>query len=160
MAVTWFFRELYMINMNYRSRELVGANLCTSSNTPIFPCKKNLRTMYEQCMGHMWLRRLSWIWAIVFPQNINMWTTLWEKKIRHERGHDMGNSVANIRLRRRSHILPIYCTDVGSVANILPIYCPYYCKYMGHEIIFGLVATDILLRIRNELRNPILSIPK
>ena len=31
MAVTWFFRELYMINMNYRSRELVGVNLCTFS---------------------------------------------------------------------------------------------------------------------------------
>ena len=35
MAVTWFFRELYIINMNYRSRELVGANLCTFSNTSV-----------------------------------------------------------------------------------------------------------------------------
>ena len=51
-----------------------------------------------------------------------------------ECGHDMGNSVDSIRLRRRNHILPIY------YANILPIYCPYCCKYMGHEIIFGRVS--------------------
>ena len=38
----------------------------------------------------------------------------------------MGNSVANIRLRRRSHILPIYCANVGSVANILPILWQIY----------------------------------
>ena len=59
-------------------------------------------------MGNIWLRRLS-------PHFEN----------NHECGHDMGNSVANIQLRRRSHILPIYCANVGSVANILPIYCPY-----------------------------------
>ena len=68
-----------------------------------------------------------------------MWPTIREKKIWHECGHDMGNSVANIRLKRRSYILPIYCANVGSVANILPIYCPHCSKYMGHEIIFGRV---------------------
>ena len=31
----------------------------------------------------------------------------------------------------------IYCANVGSVAGILSIYCPYCCKYIGHEIIFG-----------------------
>ena len=50
------------------------------------------------------------------------------------------NSVANIELRRRSQILPIYCANTGSVVNILPIYFPYCCKYMGPEIIFGRVS--------------------
>ena len=59
------------------------------------------------------------------------------KKIWHDRGHDMGNSVANIRLRRQSHVLLIYYANVDSVANILPIYCPNWGKYMGHKIIFG-----------------------
>ena len=79
--------------------------------------------MYGQYMGNVWLRRLSRMWAIVFPRNAY--------NVTH-----MGNSVANIRLRRRSHILPIYCANVGSVANILPIYRPYCCQYMGPEIIF------------------------
>ena len=35
MVVKWFFQELYMINMHYRSRELIGANLCTFSNTSV-----------------------------------------------------------------------------------------------------------------------------
>ena len=56
----------------------------------------------------------------------------------------MGNRMANIRLRRRSHILPMYCTNVGSVADILPIYCPYCCKYMDHKIIFGRVIKQLL----------------
>ena len=30
-----YFGNKYMINMNYRSRELVGANLCTFSNTSV-----------------------------------------------------------------------------------------------------------------------------
>ena len=92
--------------------------------------------MYGQYMGYMWLRRLSRIWDIVFSHNDYNVAHTSKKKIWHECGHDMGNSVANIRLRRRSHILPIYCANVGSVANILPIYCPHCGQYMGHEIIF------------------------
>ena len=100
---------------------------------------KNLGAMYGQYMGHVWLWRLSGIWAIVFPHNVyNVAHTL--RKKWHKCGHYMGNSVANIRLRHRSHILPVYCANVGSVANILSIYCPYYCQYMGSKIIFRRVV--------------------
>ena len=36
------------------------------------------------------------------------------------------------------------CANVGSMANILPIYCLYCCKYMGHEITFGRAQSSIV----------------
>ena len=92
--------------------------------------------MYGQCMGHMWLRRLSRIWVIILLHNAyNVAHTLIKKSMARMwtwYGKQCG------QFRRRNHILPIYCANVGSVANILPIYCPYCCQYMSPEIIFGL----------------------
>ena len=51
------------------------------------------KKIWEQSMGHMWLRRLSRIWGIFFPHNTYtyMWPTHFEKKKWHECGHAMGN---------------------------------------------------------------------
>ena len=57
-------------------------------------------------------------WTRAF--SYTLWPIKWEQPRSSFCECGMGNNMTNIRFRRRSHILPIYC-----------------CKYIGRDIIFG-----------------------
>ena len=69
--------------------------------------------MYGQYMGHMWLRRLNRIWAIVFPHNVY-------------NAHHMGNSGPIFGLGAGA----TYCPYTALMWAVWPI----SCQYIAHTV--------------------------
>ena len=79
------------------------------------------------------------IWAIVFPHNAYNVAHIWEKQIWHTNVDMIWETMWPIFGLGAGATCCPYTALMNSVANILPIYCPYGGQYMGHEIIFGRV---------------------